>query len=228
VSHWIKVFLGALIFLTALAATGAEVVHTKWELKEEYLNLEESFKGKSNHSIKMGIGTKDISDLNLNSGSNEFALGAQSISGAQMDYEYQLSSSATLESAIYSNLGFYTKYNDLGEMGHADLSIVDLFVGASIGRAFFSLENLKLRTFAGLGHAYYYQRGDVEETNTERSGNEAEYGVGIDWLISSKDAYPQAWSSDYLLGVKYSKFNSLGQEDELSGSKVGAVFGVKL
>jgi hypothetical protein len=222
-----KLFIVCLTF-AALDVLGSEVINTKWELKEEYLDLSQKLESEDKHSIKMGYGRKHISNLQMDSAATKFDLGAQSVPGAQVDYQYNLLSSPALALSLYSNFGFYTKYNDLNEMGHADLSIFDMFFGASVGRNVFSLEGVKVKAFAGAGHGYYYQRGDVDETNADRSGGEAEYGLGLDWLISSSDAFPDSWASEYVLGVKFSRFNSLDEKNGLEGNKIGAVFGVRL
>lgn len=215
-----------LSLLFSLNSIASNVVNTKWSLKEELVEPEVK-KDIQKHSIKVGYSSKTINALSVKSSTQDFQFNSQQMPGINFNYDYKFSTEG-VTSSLYTNLGYYTKYNDLGAQGYADLSLFDLYAGLTIGYTFFSKFKLTPKLLAGIGNSYYYQRGDVSEVSAEANYIEREIGSGLDFEIPKKDAFPDSWSNNYILSLRYTQFESLSGDTKIDGTKFTATFGVQI
>ena len=217
------------MFLFPISLWAQEDINSSsWKLKDSLMETnQQTEKVDSPHQIKLGYNKKNITQLNLSNSSSDFIYDTQEIPGVMAQYDYNFNVSI-LKSSFYSSLGYYTKYNDLGSQGYADLSIFDLYAGFSLGYTFFEEISLTPKIFGGVGHAYYFQRGDISEANADKNYLENEYGVAMDMALKSSDAFPDSWSSRYVLSLRYSEFESFNSVEKLKGNKISALVGVQI
>lgn len=221
-------FIVLLLFLSYTSHSFAEpdILNTGWSLKEGLIDKDHE-EPISSHSIKIGYSTKNLNSLSVNGNNRKFSFADQQLNGINFNYDYKLTNK-TIETAIYTNIGYYTKYNNLGNQGYADLSALDVYAGFSLGYSFFNRYRLTPKALAGIGNSHYFQRGDVSEVSAEANYLEQEYGLALDFEIPSKDAFPSSWSTSYLLSIRYIEFENISGASSTNGNKVTASFGVQL
>lgn len=220
-----KIFI--LLTLVVGLSQAQEVKHTKWRLKKELLGIEDSPQSIKNHSIRFGYSRKSIESLKITSSEDDYKFERQEIPGLNFEYKYDFQKTGLI-SSVYTQLGYFTKYNDLGSEGYADLTVFDGYLGYSLGLSMLEKVQLVPRLVAGLGSAYYFQRGDVKEVSAEANYLEAEYGLQGDIYLPSVDVFPSSWSSSYILSLKLTNFRSLSGESSIEGNKIVASFGVEI
>ncbi|MDA8793059.1 hypothetical protein N9N67_07430 [Bacteriovoracaceae bacterium] len=220
-----KIFI--FLFFMAGLTQAAEIKHTKWRLKEDLLEIEDSSDSFKKHSIRFGYSRKNVNSLKLISSEDDFRFNSQQIPGLNFEYKYDFQKVGLINS-LYTQLGYFTKYNDLGTEGYADLTVFDGYMGYSIGYSFLKKVQVVPRLVAGIGSAYYFQRGDVREVSAEANYLEAEYGVQGDIYLPSEDVFPSSWSSSYILSLKLTSFSSLSGETSIEGNKIVVSFGVEI
>lgn len=206
----------------------AEVLNTKWQINEDLIDQDTNeLASEKTHLFQVGFASKNIDNLVLRSKNKEFVLNDQNVPGINVHYGHILNSSF-FESTIYSHLGYFTTYNDLGADGYADLNLFDLYLGYEIGKTFHSTISIRPNLFAGIGYSYIFQRGDIKEVSADENYTEREIGAGLDFIFSQKDSYPDAWSPDYTISIRFTDFASINGEDDINGQKLSANFGVLL
>ncbi len=214
---------GAILTLNLFAE---EIVENKWRLSDEVLENKELVDSNySRHSLKFGLGSKNIQSITLEGSKSQYTLADQDLPGLEMAYGYDLSFE-TIESTFYTNIGYFTRYNKLSE-GYADFSAIGMNLGLSIGYSFFQKIQVTPKLFAGVGSSYYFQNGDTSELSANESIQELEYGLGLDFMFKGNNPYPESWGNHLLLSLQYSKFEGLGSK-EIEGDKVLASLGVQL
>lgn len=205
-----------------------DVVNTKWQINEELIDSEtKELASQKSHLFQIGFASKNIDQVILNSKNSEFVLNDQNIPGLNVHYAY-LAQGETFDSSIYSHLGYFTKYNDLGSEGYADLNVFDMYVGYEVGKSFFSRVKIRPNLFAGAGYSYIFQRGDVKEASADENYLEREIGAGLDIIFSESDSFPDSWSHDYALSIRFTDFASINGEEDIEGQKLSANFGVMI
>tara|TARA_Y100000768_G_scaffold386975_1_gene376794 strand:- start:5235 stop:5912 length:678 start_codon:yes stop_codon:yes gene_type:complete len=216
------------VFTLILASSTFAGANVNWQINEDLIDEStEELASEKNHLFQIGVASKNVNNLTLNSKDTQFSLDQQNMPGLNIHYAYLLTDE-NLETSIYSHLGYFTKYNDLGANGYADLNLFDLYLGMDIGKTFYSKLNIKPHFFAGLGYSYFSQRGDVKEVSADESFTERELGVGVDLIFDKKDSFPDSWSLDYTLSFRLTDFASINGEDDIDGQKISANFGVLL
>ena len=227
-----KLIFGLMMTLS-FSATAEETLNTSWKLKDSLLKLPSKDKKPNQHQFKFGLGTKNLANVSVKSSSTTYNFTGQSFPGGQIDYSYA-ADILGINTKFYSTAGYYTKYNDLGNQGYADLSVFDFFAGINLGYDLFKKFTITPSIFAGLGHSYYFQRGDVEATYADNNVFEGQYGAEISFAIPRNDLYPENWSSKYLVTLRYCEVAQINQkqdEDKNSASKgqnISLLFGVQL
>ena len=227
-----KLYSTFTIFCLILTANsyGEEIKETSWTLNEKLLGKNVKTPSKSpDHRISFGLGLKNIKDLTVKSSTGNFNFSSVDLKGFGVFYSkifYQ--SSLTWE--VYGETGYYTTYNQLdGDRGYADLSLVDVGTGISVGKQFLQDRSLQLNAFAGIGHSYYFQRGDANSVNADENLLEAQIGIGLQYGLQKSNEFPKSWTERTLFSLRASYFTDAFEKDlNLTGTRVLASIGVEL
>ena len=227
-----KLFFGLMMTLS-FSVVAEETLNTSWKLKNSLLKTQSENNRPNHHQFKFGLGTKNLSNVSVKSSTTTFNFTEQSFPGGQVDYSYS-AEIIGINTKFYSTAGYYTKYNNLGNQGYADLSVFDFFAGINLGYDLFKNYTITPSIFAGLGNSYYFQRGDVEATYADNNVFEGQYGAEISFSIPKNDLYPENWSSKYLVTVRYSEVTPINEKQiqdkniQSKGQNIAVLFGVQL